>query len=136
MFIQQIISYGNAWNNLVERYPQELAEIKASIAALTLENIAAAQPLRDVPHYQEPGITRYRLDGCWATLLQTCGWVESTAAVRSVGGRPIQMRGLGYLKDRVAVTLARHREVVNRWLYTLAPIATRNDYVSPLGVAP
>ncbi len=136
MYLAQVVSYGNAWNTLVENYPQELEDIREIVRAITPSNIESAQPLRDVSYRNEPGVTRYRLDGLWSSLLQQRGWEESNAAVRGAGGRPIQMRGLGHTKNRVSVALHRHREIVNRWLYTLAPIATRNDIIEmPIGVS-
>lgn len=136
MYLTQVISYGNAWNSLVEHYPQELNDIQTAIAAITPQSIEAAKPLRDVPYQQEPGINRYRLEGLWATLVQNQGWEESTSFIRGAGRRSIQLRGLGFTKNKVSVALQRHREVLNRWLYTLAPIATRNDIVEiPIGVS-
>lgn len=135
MHLTQVISYGNAWNTLVEDYPEELADVQAIIAAITPQSIASAQPIRDISYQQDPGITRYRLEGLWASLVQEHGWNEVISAVRGAGGRPIHMRGLGYTKNQVSFVLQRHREIVNRWLYTLAPIATRNGLVDvPIGV--
>ncbi len=136
MYLTQVVSYGNAWTTLVEHYPQELADIEAIIAAISPSAIESAQPLRDVSYQQEPGVTRYRLEGLWTQLVQSRGWQESTAAVRGAGGRPIHLRALGHVKNRVSLALQRHREVINRWLYTLAPIGTRNDIVQvPIGVS-
>lgn len=136
MHLTQIISYGDAWTSLVEHRPQELEELQAAIAAITPQSICSAKPLRDSPYQQEPGITRFRLEGLWTSLIQSRGWVEASSAVRGAGGRPIQLRGLGFTKNRVSVALQRHRENLNRWLYTLAPIATRNDIVEiPISVS-
>jgi len=135
MYLTQVISYGNAWNSLVEHYPQELEDIQAAIAAITPQSIESAKPLRDVSYQQESGITRFRLEGLWTSLIQNRGWAESSSAIRGAGGRPIQLRGLGFTKNKVSVALQRQREVLNRWLYTLAPIATRNDIVEiPIGI--
>lgn len=136
MHLHQIVSYGDAWNTVNERFPQELDDIRAAVARLTPENIAAAQPMREMPFRLEPGLTRYRLEGCWDAAIRGYGWQESRAAIKGAGSRPIQMRGLGYVKNRASVALLRHRESVNRWLYTLAPIATRNDFIEiPIGVS-
>ena len=136
MYLNQIISYGNAWNTLVERFPKELDDIQAAVFALTPESIALAQPLRDIPHYNEPGISRYRLDGCWSLAIQERGWEESSAFIQGAAGRRIHMRSLGHLKNQVSVVLQQHREIVNRWLYTIAPIATRNGLIEvPISIS-
>jgi hypothetical protein len=44
MFLHQVISYGNAWNKLLEDFPGELEDIRESVAELTPENIAAHSP--------------------------------------------------------------------------------------------
>lgn len=136
MFLAQVISFGNAWKTLVEQHPDRLAEMREAIASITPEAIANAQPARDSSYQQEPGVTRYRLDGLWTTLMQEYNWEESTWSFRGAGGRPIQLRGLGHVKGQVSVVLHRHREVLNRWLYTLAPIATRNGVIAvPVSVS-
>lgn len=135
MFLTQVVSYRNAWNTFVEDYPREFAEIQTMIAEITPENIASAQPLREVAYQQDLGVTRFRLDGLWTLLMKTHGWEEVSSPLRGVGSRPIHMRGLGHTKNQVSVALQRHRELVNRWLYTLAPIATRNEIVDvPIGI--
>ncbi len=137
MYLQQAVSYGNAWARLVEGFPRELEDIQAAVAALTPEGIAASQPIRDdLSFMKEPGVTRFRLEGCWATAIRERGWEEFTAAVRGAGSRPIHMRALGYRKNGVSVVLNRFREHVNRWLYTLAPIAVRNGLVElPINIS-
>lgn len=136
MHLTQVISYGNAWAMLVEQHPQEFADINRLISEIDTVSIASAQPVRDVPYQQEAGITRYRLDGLWTSKIQGFGWEESNSSIRGVAGRPIHMRGLGYTRNSVSVVLHRHRELINRWLYTLAPIATRNNIISvPVGLA-
>jgi hypothetical protein len=129
MYLQHAVSYGNAWGTLAQNFSNELNEIEAVIAAMTPEAILAARPLRDISYQNEPGITRFRLEGCWTEALQSRGWEECPAAVQGAGGWPIHMRGLGHVKNQVSVAFHRHRELINRWLYTLGPIATRNDLV-------
>lgn len=136
MHLTQVISYGNAWSTLVQQHPIEFADIDRLIREIDRVSIAAAQPIRDVYHQQEPGVSRYRLDGLWISKIQDFGWEESNSSIRGAAGRPIHMRGLGYTRNSVSVVLHRHRELINRWLYTLAPIATRNNIIDvPVGIA-
>jgi hypothetical protein len=135
MYLQQVISYGNAWRTLREQFPNELNDIAAVIADLTPETIAAANAPRNFPK-ELASTNRARLDGYWAAAMNRHGWIESMSAVQGAGGRPIHMRGLGYLKNQVSVVLQRNRELLNRWLFTLAPIAARNGLVEiPIGIS-
>jgi len=113
MYIQQIISYGNMWNTLVENFPNELEDIKSSITALTPENIGS-----------------YSLQHCWATEIQTHGWNGANTNSRGIVGT------LGYVKNHVSVVLHLHHDIVTRWLYTTTPIATRNGSVKiPISIS-
>lgn len=136
MHISQIVSYGLAWNDLVESFPNELADIRVAVERLTPENIAASPALRSFGIQSDPGINRFRVDGCWTSAIQSRGWSESDAVIKGGGTRAIQMRPLGYAKNRVAVSFQRHREMLNRWLFTLAPLGVRNGYIDiPIAVA-
>jgi hypothetical protein len=137
MFFEQVISYGNAWDRLIEYFPNEVEDIRAAADALTAANIARAQVSRSLqPYHQESGVTPARIDGCWSAAIRAKGWSEASSAVRGAAGRPIHMRGLGHVKNGISAGLIRNRELLNRWLYTLAPIATRNGHIEiPIALA-
>lgn len=130
MYIKSVVSYGNAWNDLIESYPDELAEIKQALAMLTIENIENAPPPSGYPFRETSRLSSMNVAGCWEHAIQRLGWENSSHdSIENIGTHPIRLHGLGFRKNRVTVSFQRHRESSNRWLYSLAPIATRNDYV-------
>lgn len=129
MHLQIVVSYGNAWNTLKERFPREHDEIMEAIERLTPESIAAAKPIGPTAFMRRPGINSYRLDGCWAASLRGMGWEQADAHNRSAKPRSISMSALGYRKNHLSVALCHHRDSINRWLYTLAPIAIRKGLI-------
>jgi hypothetical protein len=130
MYINTVVSYGNAWNLLVEQHPRELQGIKSAIEELTTEGLESAPIPSGFPFRERvnvsPGIL---LAGLWEQSIQSQGWEPLKSVIENPGSRAIHLRGLGFKKERVAVSLHRNRELLNRWLYTLAPIATRNGHI-------
>jgi hypothetical protein len=136
MFIRKILSYGNAWNEFTDLHPREHIDLRAVVARLTPENIRSAQPIREPLRQTGSGITPFHLEGCWVNELQSLGWEELRDSIKTSGTRTINMRGLGHAKNRVSVSLQRHRELFNRWMYTLAPLAARNGHIDiPIAVS-
>ncbi|MDO8945953.1 MAG: hypothetical protein Q7U88_02210 [Desulfocapsaceae bacterium] len=129
MYIKSVVSYGNAWNNLVENFSLELSEIKQAVAELTLENIKKTQLLETYPARKDAGLSSIQITECWEGAIQSLGWEDSKNFIENMGARPIRMRGLGFRKNRVSVSFQKNIVLLNSWLYTLAPIATRNGYV-------
>lgn len=137
MYLQQIVSYGNAWSTLAQNFSTELDEIQAAISSLTPDAILSARPsIREYVPQSEAGITRHKFEGCWAEAVQSRGWLECGGSiVKGDSGRPIHLRGLGHIKNQVSVVVHRYREATNRWLYTLGPISTRGGLVEiPISV--
>lgn len=116
MYIAQVVSYGNAWNILNESFPDELKDLRAAIDELSPQENKAVQP--------PP-----RLEDCWVSGIRARSWEASDSYVQSAGGRRMSMHGLGFIRNNVSVRMIRHREILNRWLYTVAPIAVRNGLV-------
>jgi hypothetical protein len=136
MYITQVVSYKNAWDRLNAEFPHELEDIKTALAGLTFENIAAMPSRRTSYNQVQPLITTAKVEDCWISALEALGWEESSFSVQSPVGRSFSMRALGYIKNDVAVRFIRHREIANRWLYTVSPIAVRNELIEiPISVA-
>jgi hypothetical protein len=129
MYLRQIVSYGNAWHDLREHFPSEFEEILSSINILNPENIANAKLPENFAHRQETGLTKLHLEACWTTAIESFGWNKVDGVIRSPSTRRIHLHGLGFTKNRISVSLQRHREILNRWLYTLAPFAIRNGFI-------
>jgi hypothetical protein len=129
MYFHQVLTYGNAWNDLVEHFSIELEEIRASVGLLTPENIIAAQPLPDLPFQVKLGLNWHRLQGCWSRAIESFGWSQVDYQVQSAAARPIRMGGLGFTKKRVSVRLQKDEHNFNHWFHTLAQIAVRKGFV-------
>ena len=129
MHIKSVVSYGNAWSNLVADHPDELRQINAALAEMTLENIRKIPLPRGYPKYERDEVSSFHIAKCWEHAIEIRGWTDSRDSIENVGARPIRLSGLGFKKNKVSISLQRHRESFNRWLYTLAPIATRNGYI-------
>lgn len=135
MFIQKVLSYGNAWDDLTQKHPNELVDISRVLNKLTVEDMEALESDPKARLYEEPGISPRRLARCWDNAMRSIGWEESISAIKYLGSRPIYLRALGYINNGVSVSHIRNRELLNRWLFTVAPIATRNGLVSiPIAV--
>lgn len=137
MYIRKIISFAGAWDLLNEKYSQEFAEISAAVTHLTMENIEKAEARRPFASRSsdDEKITPWKLDACWYSSLEQVGWEETRESLDNIGFRPIYLRSLGHIKGRISVSLQRHREIINRWLFTVAPIATKNALIDiPIAV--
>lgn len=138
MFVRNIISFAGSWETVNQKFPQELAELSNAIENLTIENIVKAVPKRGIRNGEDENkVTPWKLDGCWCLSLEEMDWIESREYLDNLGSRPIYLRSLGHIKNRVSVSLQRHREILNRWMFTLAPIATKNNLIDiPIAVVP
>jgi hypothetical protein len=130
MFIQKVLSYGNAWGDLTQKHPNELDEVSRVLEELTFEAIEALEVEPEIRLHEAPGVNLLRLTRCWDNAMRLIGWQESLSAVSYLGSRPIHLRALGYISNGVSVSLLRNRELLNRWLFTVAPIARKGGYVA------
>lgn len=129
MYIRKVLSYGKAWDSLCSNHANKLDEITSALRGLTAEEIEALGPMRDLPYWDQRGVTPIRMRQCWDNLMLVAGWEASVSAIRNPGSRPISLRALGHIRDGISVSLLRQAELLNRWLFTVAPIAVRNGLV-------
>ena len=131
MYLAKVISYGSAWENLNEKYPALLAEILSSAQQITTENVRKSKSASRIYRsgVSESELSPWKLDGCWEAAMLAAGWYLTDEKVESVMGRRILFHGMGTFSDPVSVALIRHRETLNRWLFTLSPIAMRRGLV-------
>lgn len=126
MHITHALSYGNAWSRFSSEYPTQLQEIQHAVSMLTPEGVAIAKPSRPIVNHDSHLNQAYRLEGCWASLMQRANWGPPPRnAVPTTSGRHLTLRQLGQVKGNVSIALIRHRELLSRWLYTVAPMAAR-----------
>lgn len=130
MYIRKILSYGNSWSTLNEKFSLELDEIISSLKDITIDSIDKAElPLR----YQNSSFKNNRsvkLDACWRNLIEQKGWNVSEEYVLSESTRKFNMRLLGHISNKASINIMRHRELINRWIYTISPIAYKNSIIS------
>jgi hypothetical protein len=135
MFIKKVISYGSAWNDLVEHFPEQLEDIKYASAFLTPDRVLTGQG-EGPPSAHDSFLLRRRIDELWTDALLERGWAPT--ATRPAGApraRFLQLRALGPTRNRVSVSMQRQSINLNRWLYTFAPLATRSGFVDiPIAV--
>jgi hypothetical protein len=137
MYLAKVISYGNAWDELNEKYPARLADILKSAEQITTENVRNSKPPSRGFHPQSSNsdLNPWKLEGCWEAEMLAAGWYLTNETVESVMGRRILLRGMGTFFESLSVALIRNREVLNRWLFTLSPIAMRRGLVDlPIAV--
>lgn len=126
MHITHALSYGNALSRLSVEYATQLEEIKHAVSMVTPETVATAKSSRPLLNQDSVLNHAYRLEGCWAGLIRGANWsLPPKNAVPTTSGRHLTLRQLGHIKGNVSVALIRHREVLSRWLYTVAPMAAR-----------
>lgn len=126
MHITNALSYGDAWSRLSTEYASRLEDIRHAVSTLTPENVAQAKPSRPLLSQDSPLNQAYRLEGCWSSLMQAFGWGSPPRnVVPTTSGRHLTLRQLGHVKENVSVALIRNRDLLNRWLYTVAPMASR-----------
>lgn len=127
MFIKHITSYGDAWRILNSDYPEVIADIQHAISTLSLSLTNEAPQKNDNLFHHNPRIT---LEINFGERLEERNWRVLTARDSRIANSAISVRGLGHIKSGIAVRLHRHREVFNRWLYTITPIAMKNNIIT------
>ncbi|WP_017454002.1 hypothetical protein [Herbaspirillum rubrisubalbicans] len=122
MFINEVITYGGAWQNLQEQFPEQLDSIRSVIASLTLERMAA-QPL--APYVGKLSRLHWsQIEQAMINAMEDAGWDPAESRSQR-GSNGLNLFGLGYIQDQVSLTFIRHRDGMNRWLYTVTPLALK-----------
>jgi hypothetical protein len=126
MFVRHALSYGDAWSRLKQEHPKELVDIEHAVAKLTLQNLFRAKIL--VPNEIEGALgAQQKFDGCWHEAMRDLCWELPPRKVipPTSSGRHLSIRLLGHVRNKVSIAPIRHQDLLNRWLYTIAPMATR-----------
>lgn len=127
MHIAEVISYGSAWSSLLENRARELEEIKQALSFMTNEQIELSAAPRDLRFITQSMYSKTR--GCLEEAFLSRGWKQSQRSVEGPSTRPISLHSMGYIKNRVSVALQLAGAAVNRWLYTICPVAIREGYI-------
>ncbi|MBP1316587.1 hypothetical protein [Herbaspirillum sp. 1130] len=125
MYVKEVISYGGAWANLQEQFPEQLHSIYAIADRLTRE-VMKAQP---APKYMANTNRLHwsQIDQGVHNEIEQAGWA---LVLKSEHRRArLSMAGLGFIQDQTSLAFIRTRDSMNRWLYTITPLATKHGFV-------
>ena len=131
MFITQITSYDNGWATFRSEYPKLAMDLLQAIDAIK-PLIPEDPSARDDRHFTSP---RRVMDEIFSAELERCEWVMINHRNARVKSSSLSIRGVGLVKQSIAVRFHYHREIFNRWLYTIAPLAAKQGTVTlPIAV--
>lgn len=135
MYIKTVVTFGGAWDQLIMNHNQDFEDIKLALKEVTIERIQASIGESTQTQATLSSFPISIAQRMWDREMSKFGWCSSKEKLGTLGARPINMRALGFRKDRVSIEFQRNRATANRWLYTIAPIATRNGLVDiPIAV--
>lgn len=130
MFITQITSYGNAWSTFEKDFPELKIELMQAIEAIKVL-------LPDSSRREDKRIYNSRkiMETLFASDLERLNWKMINHRSARVTTSGLSIRGVGQIKNGIAARFHYHHEIFNRWLYTIAPLATKNEIVTlPIAV--
>lgn len=128
MFIKKIISYGKTQDEIQSQFSDEISDIRASLFELTPDRIRATRP--DIgPKAKDDEITSWKTQTCWEEAIKEQSWYQSNQRIETGGRKRFYFRLLGHISGDVSVKLIRHQDLLNRWLYTVTPIAYKNTII-------
>lgn len=114
MYINSVISYMNAWEELSQNNSNELYEITQAIKGMTRERISQSGDSR-IDSSRE--FSMNKVDTCLNDLLEELGW-EQTRAHRV---------NLGYFKRNIAVDLMLSRHSFDSWIIQRVPLGIKAE---------
>lgn len=130
MYIRKILSYGNSWSTLNQKFPLKLHEIISSLKDITIDNIDTTELQMRYQNSDFKNNRSFKLNACWTNAIEQKGWETSEEYVLSESSRKFNMKLLGHISNKVSINFLRHRELINRWMYTITPMAYKNSIIS------
>lgn len=113
MIISKVITYKNAWDNLVQNHQTELNDILEALPEFIDEYIAS----RDADE-------RPMFRDIWDEKLADRGWETIDSCFYTEDGQRIYIGNLGPIKNDVSVTISfGHIDFSNRWLFQQTTLA-------------
>ena len=127
MYIEKVISYKNAWTNVSEKHPDELAEILSALDDFIFGNIEIDT---------ETG--RMNPREAWEKALYDRGWELSDRTHYSADGRRINVGRLGPTKNGVSATFPFGSfDHLSRWLFQQSTLAVKHGLIkTPIMLVP
>lgn len=125
MYIRNILSYGDSWSILNEKYSSELEDIVSVLKDITIQNINDTEMNE---RFGNNPMRRFRT--CWENAIEEKKWIRSDISIDTEFRRKFSMRLLGHISNKISINFMFHRESTNRWIYTTTPMAHKNSIIS------
>jgi hypothetical protein len=128
MFITHAISYGDAWNTLTKNYSEIFEELHNIIDQITIPNI------QEYENNKGSTVNGYSIHRYWRSNMKLRDWMM-ISHTKNYSNQDLSL--LGFLKNNISLNFFNDPEVINRWLYSITPIAYKNGSLSiPIAVVP
>lgn len=129
MYIEKVISYKNAWTNVSEKLPDELAEILSALDDFIFGNIEIDTETETV---------RMNPREAWEKALYDRGWELIDRTHYSADGRRINVGRLGPTKNGVSATFPFGSfDHLSRWLFQQSTLAVKHGLIkTPIMLVP
>ncbi|MCH7385153.1 hypothetical protein MMP71_15035 [Acinetobacter dispersus] len=128
MFITHAISYGDAWNIMNKNYSVIFEELHDIIGKITIPNIQEYE--RDKGNI----VNGYSIRRYWRSNMKLRDWMM-ISHTKNYSNHDLSL--LGFLKNNISLNFFNDPEVINRWLYSITPIAYKNgSIIIPIAVVP
>lgn len=128
MFITHAISYGDAWNTLNKNYSEIFEELHNIINQITITNI------QEYENNKGSTVNGYSIRRYWRSNMKLRDWMM-ISHTKNYSKQDLSL--LGFLKNNISLNFFNDPEVINRWLYSITPIAYKNGSLSiPIAVVP
>lgn len=128
MYITHAISYGNAWNILNDEYSSTFEEIQNIISQINLSSIHNYEAKKN--HV----VNAFSIRRFWRSNMKLNDWLM-ISHTKNYSNQDLSL--LGFLKKNISLNFFNDVEVLNRWLYSITPIAYKNGSLNiPVAVVP
>lgn len=128
MFITHAISYGDAWNTLNKNYSEIFEELQNIIDQINISNI------QEYENIKGSIVNGYSIRRYWRSNMKLRDWMM-ISHTKNYSNQDLSL--LGFLKNNISLNFFNDAEVINRWLYSITPIAYKNGSLSiPIAVVP
>ncbi|OTG83552.1 hypothetical protein [Acinetobacter sp. ANC 4648] len=128
MFITNVISYGDAWDTLNKNYSEIFEELHNIIDQITIPNI------QEYENIKGSIVNGYSIRRYWRSNMKLRDWMM-ISHTKNYSNHDLSL--LGFLKNNISLNFFNDPEVINRWLYSITPIAYKNGSLSiPIAVVP
>ncbi|QLI81495.1 hypothetical protein HZU75_08115 [Chitinibacter fontanus] len=135
MYINKVISYGDAWNQLIAR-SVVYESLVSAIETLTIEKIRQTEIQGFLKNNGKLELQQ-KMQLCFTKALEVSEWEDCSNLNLSKNSHWSYRHKLGYILNRISASLYFRRESLNRWLFTATPLAYREGVIDiPIALMP